>query len=92
MQDARLRDDARQLLRVAYERQADLWGRVTQVDLEAGADERGLRPASHRLETLVDYIEVMGWVEPDIFARGGSVQPRRITVRGLEVVNEGSGP
>jgi hypothetical protein len=38
---------------------------------------------------LLDYMEVMGWVETDLFAHdapGGAV--RRITSRGLAVVGE----
>lgn len=38
-------------------------------------------------------MEVMGWVEVDIFARDTvSSTARRITARGLEVVREDSGP
>jgi hypothetical protein len=93
MQDEKdLREDAKQLLRVAYERQVAGGGRVTQVDLAAGAEERGLSPTSPRLDMLVDYMEVMGWAEADLFARGAvSATTRRITARGLEVVSEDSG-
>jgi hypothetical protein len=92
MQEERFRDDARQLLRAAYERQVAGGGRVEQVDLAVGAEERGLSPTSPRLGVLVDYMEVMGWVEVDLFARGAvSVTARRITARGLEVVREDSG-
>ena len=92
MQDEHLREDAKQLLRVAYEQQVAGGGRVTQVDLAAGAEERGLSPASPRLDVLVDYMEVMGWAEVDVFARGAvSATTRRITARGLEVVREDSG-
>jgi hypothetical protein len=92
MQDEKnLREDAKQLLRVAYERQVAGGGRVTQVDLAAGAEERGLSPTSPRLGVLVDYMEVMGWVEVDLFARGTvSATARRITGRGMEVVREAS--
>jgi hypothetical protein len=91
--DEDLREDAKQLLRAAYERQVAGGGLVTQVDLAAGAEERGLSPAGPRLEALVDYMEVMGWAEVDFFARGAvSATTRRITARGLEVVREGSGP
>ena len=92
MQDEHLREDAKQLLRVAYEQQVADGGRVTQVDLAEGAEERGLSPASPRLGVLLDYMEVMGWVEVDTFARGAvSGTTRRITARGLEVVREDSG-
>ena len=92
--DQDTREDAKQLLRAAYERQVAGGGRVTQVDLAAGAEERGLSQTSPRLEALVDYMEVMGWAEVDPFARGGAVSAttRRITARGLEVIREGSGP
>jgi hypothetical protein len=91
--DEDLREDAKQLLRAAYERQVAGGGLVTQVDFAAGAEERGLSPAGPRLEALVDYMEVMGWAEVDLFARGAvSVTTRRITARGLEVVGEDSGP
>ena len=36
IQDEHLREDAKQLLRVAYEQQVAGGGRVTQVDLAAG--------------------------------------------------------
>jgi hypothetical protein len=87
--DEDLREDAKRLLRAASGRR----GLVTQVDLAAGAEERGLSPVGPRLEALVDYMEVMGWAEVDVFARGVvSATTRRITARGLEVVREGSGP
>ncbi len=84
-----LREDARQLLRAAYERQVAGGGGVAQVDLAGGAEERGLSPAGPRFGALVDYMEVMGWVEVDVFARvPASATARRITARGLEVVRE----
>ena len=93
MQDEHLREAAKQLLRAAYERHVAGGGRVTQVDLAAGAEERGLSPAGPRFEALVDYMEVMGWAEVDVFARGAAgATARRITARGLEVVREDSGP
>ncbi|MDP9487121.1 MAG: hypothetical protein M3Q49_15270 [Actinomycetota bacterium] len=88
-QEGGLREDAKQLLRVSYERQVASGGRVTQVDLGAGAEECGMNAASPRLGVLLDYMEVMGWVEADLFARdavGDNV--RRITARGLAVVRE----
>jgi hypothetical protein len=87
-----LREDAKQLLRMAYERHVAGGGRVTQVDLATGAEERGLSSTSSRLGVLVDYMEVMGWVEVDLFARGTvSTTARRITGRGMKVVREASG-
>jgi len=84
------RDDARLLLRVSYGRQVAGGGRVTHVDLGAGAGELGMDAAGHRFVALVDYMEVMGWAETDLFAHdalgGGAV--RRITARGLAVVGE----
>ena len=84
------RDDARRLLRVSYERQVAGGGRVTHVDLGAGAEEFGMDSAGHRFAALLDYVEVMGWAEKDLFANdasgGGAV--RRITARGLAVVGE----
>lgn len=88
MQDEHLREDAKQLLRVSYERQVAGGGRVTQVDLGAGAEERGQAPGSPRFVVLVDYMEVMGWVEVDVFARDASDTIRRITTRGLAVLRE----
>ena len=40
-----LREDAKRLLRAAYERHVAGGGRVMQVDLVAGAEERRLSPA-----------------------------------------------
>ena len=93
MQDEKdLREDAKQLLRAAYERHVAGGGRVTQVDLAVGAEERSLNPSSPRLGVLVDYMEVMGWVEVDLFASGTvSATARRVTGRGMEVVREASG-
>jgi hypothetical protein len=45
--------------------------------------------AGHRFVALLDYMEIMGWAETDLFAHdasGGAV--RRITARGLAVVGE----
>ena len=84
------RDDARRLLRVSYERQVAGGGRVTHVDLGAGAEELGMDADGRRFVALLDYVEVMGWAERDLFANdalgGGAV--RRITARGLAVVGE----
>jgi hypothetical protein len=87
--DGGLRDDARRLLRVSYERQVAGGGQVTHVDLGAGAWELGMDADGPRLSVLLDYMDVMGWVETDLFANdapGGAV--RRITARGLAVVGE----
>ena len=84
-----LRDEARRLLRVSYERQVAGGRQVTHVDLGAGAGELGMDAAGHRFAALLDYVEVMGWAEKDLFAQdasGGAV--RRITTRGLAVVGE----
>src|ERR671917_2287506 len=81
------REDARLLLRVSYERQVAGGGQVTHVDLGSGAEEFGMDAAGHRFAALLDYMEVMGWAEKDLFAQdasGGAV--RRITARGLAVV------
>ena len=88
--DGGLRDEARRLLRVSYERQVAGGGRVTHVDLGEGAEELGMDAYGHRFDILLDYMVVMGWVETDLFANdalgGGAV--RRITARGLAVVGE----
>ena len=42
------RDDARRLLRVSYERQDAGGGKVTHVDLGAGAEELGMDAVVHR--------------------------------------------
>ncbi len=84
-----LREDAKRLLRVSYERQVAGGGRVTHVDLGAGAEEIGMEADGHRFVALLDYMDVMGWAETDLFAHdasGGAV--RRITARGLAVVGE----
>ena len=83
------REDARRLLRVSYERQVAGGGQVTHVDLGAGAEELGMNPAGHRFAALLDYMEIVGWAQTDLFAHdasGGAV--RRITARGLAVVGE----
>lgn len=88
-QDGGLREDAKQLLRVSYERQVAGGGRVRQVDLGAGAEDRGIYAASPRLGVLLDYMDVMGWVEADLFARDAARDAvRRITARGLAVLRE----
>ena len=59
------------------------------MDLCAGAQERGLVPRSSRLVALVDFMEVVGWVQANPFARPVADDTvRRITARGLEVLRE----
>ena len=81
--EAGFREDARRLLVAAYERQIEIWGRVTQMDLGVGADELGLDP--ERAAALEDFMRVVGWVEGDPYSAGDS---RRITPRGLAVLRE----
>ena len=83
------REDARRLLRISYERQVAGGRQVTHVDLGTGAEELGMVACGARFDILLDYMEVMGWAEKDLFAHdasGGAV--RRITARGLAVVGE----
>ena len=96
MQDERLRDDAKQLLRIAYERQVASGEVGLGVDLQAAADEQGMGYESRYLAALVDYMEVAGWIERDPGAdpigRGEVGMPdRRITRRGTEVLREAMG-
>ncbi len=96
MQDERLREDAKQLLRVAYERQVTSGDVGLEVDLGAGAEERGLDAGSPHLVTLTDYMEVAGWIEEDPGTdpiRRGEVgmSVRRMTERGMEVLREAIG-
>src|SRR5919202_1320118 len=65
MQDGQLREDAKQLLRVAYEQRSVRGAEGMQVDLADAARARGLTHGSPHLGALVDYMEVMGWVEED---------------------------
>jgi len=65
MQDERIREDAKQLLRVAYERQVAVGDVGLGVDLLAAAEHRGLGHDSAHLAALVDFMEVTGWIEPD---------------------------
>ena len=60
MQEERLREDAKQLLRIAYERQVASGDVGLGVDLPAAAQERGMGYESRCLATLVDYMEVAG--------------------------------
>ena len=93
MQDERLREDAKQLLRMAYERQVAGGDVGLGVDLPAAAEERRLGHDSPHLAGLVDFMEVAGWIEPDPGAdpigRGGVGMPLgRISGRGTEVLRE----
>ena len=91
-----MREDAKQLLRVAYERQVSVGDVGLGVDLPAAAEHRGLGLDSTHLAALVDFMEVAGWIEPDPGAdpieRGGmGMSVRRITTRGAEVLREEPG-
>jgi hypothetical protein len=89
VQDERQREDAKQLLRVARERRVVDGVGGMEVDLSAAAEHRGLEPGGSHLEALVDFMEVAGWVEAGS-SRGVAGDPvRRVTARGLEVLNEG---
>jgi hypothetical protein len=90
MQDEQLREDAKQLLRVAYEQRSVRGAEGMQVDLAEAATDRGLTHGSPHLDALVDYMEVMGWVDEDPTLRNTvSGHPVcRITARGLEVLRE----
>lgn len=77
------REDARRLLVAAYERQIEIWGRVTQMDLGVGADELGLD--AERTAALEDFMQVVGWIEGSPYSANDS---RRITPRGLAVLRE----
>ena len=91
LQDERpwLREGAKRLLRVSYEWQTAQGGVNLRVDLGAGAKERGLSADSPRLASLVDYMEVAGWIKPDPGAFDFADGPiRMITGRGVEVLRE----
>jgi len=89
VQDERLREDAKQLLRVAYEREVARGDVGLDVDLGAAAEERGVGRDSPHLEALTDYMVVAGWIEADTAARVSAGEPLyRITERGMEVVRE----
>ncbi len=92
MQDEHLREDARELLRVAYEREVAQGDVGLGVDLPAAAEERGLVQDSPHLVTLTDYMRVVGWIEEDAAARVRVGDPLyRITERGMEVLREAMG-
>lgn len=84
--EAGFREEARRLLVAAYERQIEIWGKVTQMDLGVGAEELGLDP--FRTAALEDYMEVVGWVERDPYSPRAAGASRRITDRGLAVLHE----
>jgi hypothetical protein len=89
MEDERLREDAKQLLRVAYAREVARGDVGLGVNLGAAAEERGMSQDSPRLATLTDYMEVAAWIEADTAARVRREDPLyRITERGLEVLRE----
>jgi hypothetical protein len=90
MQDEQLREDAKQLLRVAYEQRSVRGAEGMQVDLAEAATDRGLTHGSPHLDALVDYMEVTGWVEEDPTLRSivSGHLVRRIMARGLEVLRE----
>ena len=91
--NVRLREEAKELLRAAHERQAVTWGEgAVQVYIQAEQGGPDLTPGGPRLAALVDYMEVVGWVEADPFARDAAeASARRITARGLQVIREGPG-
>ena len=90
MQDERLREDAKQLLRVARERRVVDGVGGMEVDLSAAAEHRGLEASSPHLEALVDFMEVAGWIETSSSPADAVGDPiRRVTARGLEVLSDG---
>jgi hypothetical protein len=90
MQDVQLREDAKHLLRVAYEQRAVRGGEGMRVNLAEATRHRGLTHVSPHLDGLVDYLEVTGWVEQDPMYRNVVTGHfiRRITARGLQVLRE----
>ena len=91
MQGEQLREDAKQLLRVAYEQRAVRGGGRMQVDLAEATRYRGMTHVSSHLDMLVDYMDVTRWVERDSTYRNAVMtRPfiRRITARGLQVLRE----
>lgn len=92
MQDEHLREDAKQLLRVGYERQVASGQVGVGVDLGAAAEERGIGRDSPHLTTLTEYMEVTGWIVPDMAARVRAGDPLfLITGRGMNVLRETTG-
>jgi hypothetical protein len=91
MQNEQLREDAKQLLRLAYEKRAVRGSEGMQVDLAEATKYRGMTHVSPHLDILMDYMEVTRWVEQEEpmyrnFGTGPFV--RRITARGLRVLRE----
>ncbi len=90
MQGEQLREDAKELLRGAYEQRAVRGSEGMQVDLGEMTRYRGMTHVNFHFDTLVDYMEVARWVEQDPMYR--NVEPdqtiRRITARGLRVLRE----
>ncbi len=89
MQNERFREDAKQLLRVAYERQVGEGNVGLHVDLASGAEQRGLSADSPHLTALIDYMEVAGWIEADARTRSDAGEHiYLVTDRGTEVLRE----
>jgi hypothetical protein len=90
MQGEQLREDAKELLRVAYEQRAVRGSEGMQVDLAEATRYRGMTRVNSHLDTLVDYMEVTRWVEQDPMYRNVETDQiiRRITARGLRVLRE----
>ncbi len=91
MKDAQLREDAKQLLRVAYEQRAVRGGEGMRVDLAEATRYRGMTHISPHLDGLVEYMEVTGWVEQEDPMYPNVVPGhviRLITARGLQVLRE----
>ena len=89
MPDEQLREDAKQLLRVACERRVVDGVERMLLDLTAAAEHRGLAPTSPHIGARVDYMEVKGWVEREPTAGDALDDPiRRITPGALQVLRE----
>jgi hypothetical protein len=84
-----LREDAKQLLRLSYERGTQAGGDVRSMDVAAAARERSLEPDSPHVGSLLEFMLVAGWVERVGFSSGlGGEASYTITARGTEVVRE----
>lgn len=90
MQGEQLREDAKELLRGAYEQRAVRGSEGMQVDLGEMTRYRGMTHVNFHFDTLVDYMEVTRWVEQDPMYRNVETDQtiRRITARGLRVLRE----
>jgi hypothetical protein len=90
MQGEHVREDAKQLLRVAYEQRAMRGSEGMNIDLAEVTRYRGMTRVNSHLDMLVDYMEVTGWVEQDPMYRNVVTDRfiRRITARGLQVLLE----